>query len=340
MDVAKYIGLFLLKNNFVYINGLGNLELIKHPASYLDGQLIPAYFEVIIGTSGSIDDNLSNFIANNEQMSISKASNALREFSTQVKLDLEQGREVVIPAIGKLIEVNGKVQFLTDPKLQFRAPNIAAEKRNPQPIDPFAKAQPAAFQQQQQQQFYNPQMPSPQDNQAFQPNNYPQQPAPEEYYEEAPANTSKINWTRVLIALGIFIFIIVVIFVAINFLGSDSNKGKKIIMPQQSEAPASSNSNTLAEPDSSFVESPATGGITFDVRLFAFSDYNKAKLRMKDLQNKGYSDVYLDQTPDSSLTFVLIPIEHVSPADTAVLMDSLRQLNVMNPYKVGVYRFR
>lgn len=337
MDVAKYIGLFLLKNNLVYINGIGNLELIKHPASYLDGQLIPSYFEVIIGISGSIDDNLSNFIANNEQISISKASNALREFSTQVKLDLEQGREVIIPAIGKLIEVSGKVQFITDSKLQFRASNIAAEKRNPQPIDPFMNAQPTGFLQQQ---FYNPPMPNPQENQAFQTNNFHQQPVSEVYYEEEAASSSKINWTRVLIALGIFIFIIVVIFVAINFLGSDSNKGKKIIMPQNSEVPTSSTSNSLAKPDSSLVESLATGGITFDVRLFAFSDFNKAKLRMKYLQNKGYSDVYLYQTPDSSLTFVLIPIEHVSPADTAVLMDSLRQLNVMNPYKVGVYRFR
>lgn len=337
MDVAKYIGLFLLKNNFVYINGLGNLELIKHPASYLDGQLIPSYCEVIIGTSGSIDDNLSNFIANNEQISISKASNALREFSTQVKLELEQGREVLIPAIGKLIEVSGKVQFITDSKLQFRASNIAAEKRNPQPIDPFMNAQPTGFHQQQ---FYNPPMPTPQENQAFQANNFQQQPVPEVYYEEEAATTSKINWTRVLIALGIFIFIIVVIFVAINLLGSDSNNGKKIIMPKQSETTSPSTINSIDEPDSTLAETPIKDGLTFDVRLFAFSDYSKAKLRMKYLQNKGYSDVYLDQTPDSSLTFVLIPIENIAPSDTSILMDSLRQLNALNPYKVGVYRFR
>ena len=78
MDVAKYIGLFLLKNNFVYIHGLGNLELRKRPASFNGEALQGSTYEVVMTPMGSIDDNLANFIATNEQISISKASNAHR----------------------------------------------------------------------------------------------------------------------------------------------------------------------------------------------------------------------------------------------------------------------
>ena len=34
MDIAKYIGLYLLKNNFCYLHGLGNLEIKRRPAVY------------------------------------------------------------------------------------------------------------------------------------------------------------------------------------------------------------------------------------------------------------------------------------------------------------------
>src|SRR6185437_14180538 len=101
MDVAKYIGLFLLKNHFCYIHGLGNLELHKKSASY-DGTALQApSYEVVVTPAGSIDDNLANFIATNEQTSISKASNALRDFSIQARADLQAGKEVLIPHIGK-----------------------------------------------------------------------------------------------------------------------------------------------------------------------------------------------------------------------------------------------
>jgi len=119
MDIANYIGLFLLKNQFCYIHGLGNMELKKIPARY-DGQaLLSSSYDVVVTPGGSIDDNLANFIATNEQISISKAANELREFSIKTRKEIAEGREVIIPHIGKFVEENGKVKFITDPNFSY-----------------------------------------------------------------------------------------------------------------------------------------------------------------------------------------------------------------------------
>ena len=119
MDIAKYIGLFLLKNRFCYVHGLGNIELKKLPSNF-DGKLLlaPSY-QIIVTSGGSIDDNLANFIASNEQVSISKASNELRDFSIQARKDMEEGKSVPLPGLGKFIEEHGKVIFITDENFAF-----------------------------------------------------------------------------------------------------------------------------------------------------------------------------------------------------------------------------
>ena len=132
MDIARYIGLFLLKNHFCYVHGLGNLELVKRSATY-DGKALQApYYEVIVTPGGSIDDNLANFIATNEQISISKAANALRDYSIQARKDMAVGNEVAIPNIGKLIEANGKVQFVTDANFKFTPAGIPTIRNSKQ----------------------------------------------------------------------------------------------------------------------------------------------------------------------------------------------------------------
>lgn len=119
MDIARYIGLFLLKNQFCYIHGLGNLELKKVPAAHDSKSLSAPAYNVILSPKGSIDDNLANFIATNEQISISKAANALRDFSIQARKEIEEGKEVHIPNIGKFVEERGKIGFITDANFQY-----------------------------------------------------------------------------------------------------------------------------------------------------------------------------------------------------------------------------
>ncbi len=124
MDIAKYIGLFLLKNSFCYLHGLGNLELKKKPARYEGDALHAPEYDVVLTPGGSIDDTLANFIATHEQTSISKAANALRDFSTVTRAELAAGKEVDVPGVGKFVEVNGLVRFVANPHLQHVPPPV------------------------------------------------------------------------------------------------------------------------------------------------------------------------------------------------------------------------
>lgn len=132
MDIEKYIGQFILKNNFCYIHGLGNLELVKRPAIH-DGKSLQApNYEVILTAGGSIDDSFANFIATNEQISISKAANALRDFSIQARKDMQAGKEVPVPGVGKFSEENGRVRFTTDANFRYTPAGIPTLKNSKQ----------------------------------------------------------------------------------------------------------------------------------------------------------------------------------------------------------------
>jgi cell division septation protein DedD len=124
MDIPKYIGLFLLKNNFCYLHGLGNLELKKKPAAYDGDALRAPEYNVVLSHGGSIDDTLANFIATHEQVSISKAANALRDFSMVTRAELAAGKEVELPGIGKFVDDNGLVRFVTNPHFQHVPPPV------------------------------------------------------------------------------------------------------------------------------------------------------------------------------------------------------------------------
>lgn len=128
MEVAKYIGLFLLKNNSCYIHGLGNIELRRKPATFDGRNLLSAIYDIVVVPANTVDDALSNFIATNEQISISKASNALKEFTEAAKADLAVGKEVQIPSLGSFAQVNEKLHFVTTSLLQHQYTGIPAEK--------------------------------------------------------------------------------------------------------------------------------------------------------------------------------------------------------------------
>ena len=141
MDIAKYIGLFLLKNHYCYIHGLGNMELIKRPAVHDGTSLQAATYDVQVTPGGSIDDNLANFIATNEQISISKAANTLREYSIQARKDMASGIDVPIPNIGHFTEDGGKVKFVTDANFTFTPAGIPTIKNSKQLEEQSARLQ-------------------------------------------------------------------------------------------------------------------------------------------------------------------------------------------------------
>lgn len=132
MDIAKYIGLYLLKNKFCYLHGLGNLQIHKKPPVVNGDTLSAPGYEIALQTTGSIDDNLANFIATAEQTSIAKASTEIRSFVDNARAELAAGNTVVIPGIGHFSSQNGKTIFVADPNFSYAPaaiPTLKMSKR-------------------------------------------------------------------------------------------------------------------------------------------------------------------------------------------------------------------
>lgn len=135
MEIAKYIGLFLLKNEYCYLPGIGGLKIVRTSAAYSGQQdeiEAPKYKIIFNKGIGAIDDSFANFIATNERISISLASNKFKEYYTQAKEDLNEGKEVIIPSIGKFYKTkNDEVTFETDPQLEIHGKSIPLFKISP-----------------------------------------------------------------------------------------------------------------------------------------------------------------------------------------------------------------
>lgn len=195
MNVAKYIGLFLLKNEQCYVHGLGTLQLLRKAATF-DGQhLHPAYHEVIITAGGNVDESLANYIANNEQISITKASNALKDFSADTKNQLQAGNQVSLPHIGKFSQQDGRIGFITASQLQYKAEPIPAQKgislqhneRPPIPHQPFT-------------------LPTSPVNTAMPMDSIaPAMPQVRQYMQKPPETGDRLNWARIIFVLLLLI---------------------------------------------------------------------------------------------------------------------------------------
>lgn len=195
MDVAKYIGLFLLKNEQCYVHGLGTLQLSRKAATY-DGQsLQPPSHEIVMVPGGNVDESLANYIATNEQISITKASNALKDFSAETKNSLDAGNMVALPHLGKFASADGRISFITDPHLQYKAPPLKAQRgvamqqneRPPIPHQPYIPATPVGSPMAEQMQAQSPVSPHMQQ------------------YMHPQEEPERLNWARIIFVLLLLI---------------------------------------------------------------------------------------------------------------------------------------
>jgi hypothetical protein len=116
MDIASYIGQFLLRNKYCYLHGIGSLKLNKLPKS--DAGSYAYHVQLLPG--GSIDDLFANFVATSEQVSISKAANAIREYNSEIRSLLDAQQKVIIPTIGYLVKVDNHYTFVTDDNFSYQ----------------------------------------------------------------------------------------------------------------------------------------------------------------------------------------------------------------------------
>lgn len=150
MEIGKYIGKFLLKNKYCSLSGLGVFELKKASATYNQSQTEienPSYV-ISFSPIGSIDDTFASFIASHENVSISNASNNIKEFCKIVKEEVFKTGSFEIEHLGRVINVNGKLGFKQSSDLDLSyapVPAPAAElKTNPVPETPIDYSYPPA----------------------------------------------------------------------------------------------------------------------------------------------------------------------------------------------------
>jgi hypothetical protein len=131
MDIASYIGQFLLRNKYCYLHGIGSLKLNKLPNN--DAGSYAYHVQLLPG--GSIDDLFANFVATSEQVSISKAANAIREYNSEIRSLLDAQQKVIIPTIGYLVKVDNHYTFITDDNFSYQPlVNPALKFVNAKPI--------------------------------------------------------------------------------------------------------------------------------------------------------------------------------------------------------------
>lgn len=340
MDIAKYIGLFLLKNNQCFIHGLGNLVLRRKPASY-DGESLHSWsYEISIIPATTIDDTLANYIATNEQISISKATNALKEFSANAKEEMKAGRDVPIFSLGKFSEHGGKVSFITDPHLQFARLPILASKNVPiRPDERRAPQQPAY----QEHAATTPPTPPPVSS-------YTAEPPP---YEDEGG--SRLNWGRIIITLLIFAIVVAgIYFVYKKFYQEPRDRGSRVLpskplnefqnMPSDS-ATMDNGMDTTAAIDTTLTsygdtikfDNKETAAVPekkvrFKLILNTYAKKEDAEKRYRQLSSYGNKVEMVEE--DAETYFVIMPVS--APAkDTADIIDSIRVL--FNPDGVFVY---
>jgi len=113
MDINKYIGKFLLKNKYCSLPGLGVFDLKKEGAqANASSETISApIYKITFTPVGSIDDTFASFIATAENVSISNASNNIKEYCKNVKEELAKSGKYDIEFLGRFSLSNNKLIF-------------------------------------------------------------------------------------------------------------------------------------------------------------------------------------------------------------------------------------
>jgi nucleoid DNA-binding protein len=284
MDIAKYIGLFLLKNNFVYLHGLGNLELKKRQAAYEGETLTGPEYDVVLTPGGSIDDTLANYIATHEQTSISKAANALRDYSTAARADLAAGKEVEIPGIGTFVETSGIIRFRSNPHLKHTPPPIPTLRMSKrlEEAPSFNRNAPSAA---------------------------------------IDGEGSSFSSGRILLLVGLLVLIGIGAYFGIKYMSSPSETNTENTVQNEAANPAP---QTATPPVmDTLAQRPAPAAAPDSGYVVVLGTYNVQALADKRAATLTKNGNQVSVRALDSTTYVVTMHANVAPADTARMKDSL-----------------
>lgn len=295
MDIAKYTGLFLVKNEYCYLPGIGSLQIIKKPAKYDKeaGNMMPPEYTVVYEQGyGSIDDSFANFIANNERISIAHASNYLKDYCHDMKQRLQEGEEVVIPAIGKFkMDAQQVIGFETDPHLNVKGKTIPIFKNSAtveqKKEDALTKI------------IENTEIREPKGD------------------EEIIIKPPTINWSKIIVLILVIVGLIAALVYFITNLSKSKSQETTEVTPavqQQAHTIDEETNKGLSQ------ESVATKSDSYMVAIKEYQHYEDAARRMNQLNT--YGNHTLVWTEDSSVFYVVISLPNSKDKQKAV--DSLR----------------
>jgi flagellar basal body-associated protein FliL/nucleoid DNA-binding protein len=306
MDIAKYVGLFLLKNEYCFMPGIGSLQVEKMPSVYdkeTQKMSAPAYEVKYRQVGGSIDDSFANFIANNERISIAHAANHLKDFCAHAKADMREGREVVIPGIGKFTGgPNDSIHFATDPHLHIEGKAI-----------PFFKNSPAVTLKKEEA-----------ISNIIERTNIREPKADEEIEYQAPS----VNWGKIILFVAIILVIIGGVIFAYWYLNRDKGAAKPAPettqQPVQAAPPPVSTAPAVADTTAAATQTAAaSGAISYRVALQQYPTRDRAESRVAKLKSYGNSTIEMF-AKDSSNFYVVMSVTSLV-ADTGRVIDSLRR---------------
>ncbi len=291
MDIAKYIGQFILKNNFCYIHGLGNLELIKRPAKHEGKMMEGPSYEVILTSGGSIDDSFANFIATNEQISISKAANALRDFSMQSRKDLDAGKDVVIDGLGVFKQDNGRIRFITNTNFSFTPAGIPVLKNSRQLED--------------------------------QKNAVPHEPS-----FPPPTSANSINWSMVIIAIILVVILGAGGYGFYYYKSQQKDNAAPVALPKKDTVIPPPPPPVAI--DTTHKDSVATPGAfdtntvsTYQLVIGEYTARDKAEKRLRQLKIIGYK---VDLITNDSANYKILETVTGRTLDTLHMIDSMQRM--------------
>ena len=311
MDVAKYIGTFLLKNQFCYIHGLGNLELRRKPASSDGESLQGPQYTVALTTGGSIDDNLAAFIANGEQTSISKAANALRDFATDARARLQAGEVVPLPGVGHFTRQGGSISFVTDESLSYRPPSVPviknAKRLEEEPTFKTMTTGPAAT----------------------------IATMPADRGVEVEHARPSIAWGKVILVSLLVLAVIAAVIFGLRYLNAPDAGSElapprtEVAVPAQPLQTAPDTASITAASDTAATTAPASinesSSGAYRVALNTYNTRAQAERRVRFLSSTALGNVAAVVSMDSTTFRVVIPYT-AAVADSSRVLDSLRRL--------------
>ena len=280
--------------------GIGSLQIEKRPSVYdkeTQKMTAPVYEVKYRQVGGSIDDSFANFIANNERISIAHAANHLKDFCARAKIDLREGREVVIPGIGKFTGgPNDAIGFVTDPHLHIEGKPIPFFRNNTAAV--HAKEETIST--------------------IIERTNIREPKSDDEIEYKAPS----VNWGKIALLIAIVLVLVGAVVLGIWYVGKNKSAEQPAPLPDTavSQAPVTSVPDT---PRAQPVVLTPEGTLSYLVALQQYATRDKAETRVARLQSYGNTvELYVK---DSSSFYVVMPITSAA-ADTVRVVDSLKRL--------------